>query len=212
MNPSLQRRDAYRQTQIHTASKEQLVLMLYDGVIRFSEQGRQAILDKNIEKKQFALVRSQDIIFELVNGLDHEKGGEIAANLARLYAYAIKRLVDANLKNDTAGIDETQDIFRNLREAWAVAMTQVNREKAEGKAPVIEHTAPTAAVPPTTAFDVKSAVAKPAAATYAPKTPLIGRNFTGNYGPAKGGFSAARGFAASAAPTTGNYAALNAQG
>jgi flagellar protein FliS len=135
-----QRQNAYRQTQIHTASKEQLVLMLYDGVLRFSEQGREAIAEKNYEKKQFALVRSQDIIFELVNGLDHEKGGEIAANLARLYAYAIKRLVDANLKNDAAGIDEAQDIFRNLREAWSGAMAKVAKERADEAPSPIEHT------------------------------------------------------------------------
>jgi flagellar protein FliS len=134
------RQNAYRQTQIHTASKEQLVLMLYDGVIRFSEQGRQAIENKDYEKKQFALVRSQDIIFELVNGLDHERGGEIASNLARLYAYAIKRLVDANMKNDTTGIDETQDIFRNLREAWAGAMAKVAKERADENPTPIEHT------------------------------------------------------------------------
>jgi flagellar protein FliS len=138
-NSYMQRQNAYRQTQIHTASKEQLVLMLYDGVIRFSEQGREAITVKDLEKKQFALVRAQDIIFELVNGLDHERGGEIAANLSRLYAYAIKRLVEANLKNDPTGIDEAQDIFRNLREAWAGAMTKVAKEKAAGQTSPVEH-------------------------------------------------------------------------
>lgn len=140
MNPYQKRQNAYKQTQLNTASKEQLVLMLYDGVVRFSEQGRQAIAEKNIEQKQFTLVRSQDIIFELINGLDREQGGDIAENLSRLYSYSIKRLVDANLTNDTSGIDEVQHIFRNLREAWAGAMDKIAKERAENSAPILEHT------------------------------------------------------------------------
>lgn len=146
MNPYLKRQNAYKQTAINTASKEQLVLMLYDGIIRFSEQGRSAIENKEIEKKQQSLTRAQNIIFELTNSLDFEHGGEIATNLSRLYSYAIRRLVDANMKNDTTGIDETQNIFRNLREAWAGAMAKVAKERAAGTAPVVEHTAAAPAV------------------------------------------------------------------
>ncbi len=139
MNPYQKQQKEYLKTKIQTASKEQLVLMLMDGVIRFSEHGRKAIQEKDYEAKQKNLVRAQDIIIELVNGLDHEKGGDIATNLARLYTYAIKRLVDANMKDDTEGIDETQHIFRNLREAWAVAMEKVGKGKAAANPePVIE--------------------------------------------------------------------------
>ena len=139
MNPYQKQQKEYLKTKIQTASKEQLVLMLMDGVVRFSEHGRKAIAEKDFEAKQKNLVRSQDIIIELVNGLDHEKGGEIATNLARLYTYAIKRLVDANMKDDTSGIDEVQHIFRNLREAWAVAMDKVNKDKASSsESPVLE--------------------------------------------------------------------------
>ena len=131
MNPYAKQQKEYLKTQIKTASKEQLVLMLMDGVVRFSEQGRKAIETKDIEQKQFALVRAQDIVLELVNGLDHEKGGDIATNLARLYSYSMKRLVESNLQNDTTGIDEVQHIFRELREAWAVAMEKAAKENTE---------------------------------------------------------------------------------
>ncbi len=131
MNPFAKQQKEYLKVKIQTASKEQLVLMLMDGVLRFSEQGRVAIENKDIEKKQFSLVRSQDIIIELLSGLNHELGGEISKNLSRLYTYAIKRLVEANIKNDTTCIDDIQNIFRNLREAWAIAMDNVNRERAE---------------------------------------------------------------------------------
>ena len=139
MNPYQKQQKEYLKTKIQTASKEQLVLMLMDGVIRFSEHGRKAIEEKNFESKQKNLVRAQDIVIELVNGLDHEKGGEIATNLARLYTYAIKRLVDANMKNETEGVDEVQHIFRNLREAWAIAMETAGKSKAAASTePVIE--------------------------------------------------------------------------
>lgn len=130
VNPYAKQQKEYLKVKVQTASKEQLVLMLMDGVLRFSEQGRTAIQNKEIEKKQFSLVRSQDIIIELLSGLNHELGGDIAKNLARLYTYSIKRLVEANIKNDTTCIDDVQNIFRNLREAWAVAMDKVHREEA----------------------------------------------------------------------------------
>lgn len=152
-NPYAKQQKEYLKTQVQTASKEQLVLMLMDGILRFSEQGRQAIHDKNIEKKQFALVRTQDIIIELVNGLDHEKGGDIATNLSRLYAYALKRLVEANLKNDTTGIDEVQNIFKSLREAWAIAMETVAKERAEGQPSALEQSAAAAPVMPSSQPD-----------------------------------------------------------
>ncbi len=139
MNPYQKQQKEYLKTKIQTASKEQLVLMLMDGAIRFSEHGRKAIEEKDFESKQKNLVRAQDIVIELVNGLDHEKGGDIATNLARLYTYAIKRLVDANMKNDPEGIDEVQHIFRNLREAWAVAMETAGKSKASTSTePIIE--------------------------------------------------------------------------
>lgn len=139
MNPYQKQQKEYLKTKIQTASKEQLVLMLMDGVIRFSEHGRKSIQEKDYENKQKNLIRAQDIIIELVNGLDHEKGGEIATNLARLYTYAIKRLVDANMKDDLEGIDEVQHIFRNLREAWAVAMDTAGKGKAAASdTPAIE--------------------------------------------------------------------------
>lgn len=130
VNPFAKQQKEYLKVKIQTASKEQLVLMLMDGVLRFSEQGRTAIENKDIEKKQFSLVRTQDIIIELISGLNHELGGEISANLSRLYTYAIRKLVDANMTNNLSAIDEVQNIFRNLREAWAIAMDKVNKDKA----------------------------------------------------------------------------------
>ena len=118
----------YLKTQIVTASKEQLVLMLYDGILRFSEQGRQGLLRGEIDIAHTAFMRTQAIIMELVYTLNREDGGEIASNLARLYAYAFNALIQANLKHDTAKIDEVQNIFRGIREGWIGAMQRMGVE------------------------------------------------------------------------------------
>lgn len=119
----------YLKTKIETASKEQIVLMLMDGVLRFSEQARKAIAEGNEEERHQKLVRCQDIIFELIAGIDREQGGEIAENLGRLYSYSIRSLVVANLDKNPEKIDEVQRIFREIREGWAGAMDSL-RESA----------------------------------------------------------------------------------
>ena len=115
----------YLRTQVQTASKEQLVLMLLDGVIRFAEKGKNALLKSEWEEAHVALMRSQAIIMELFYCLDREQGGEIADNLSRLYAYAFQRLIEANMKHSGEPIDEVQKIFRELRSGWSEAMTKV---------------------------------------------------------------------------------------
>lgn len=120
----------YLKTQIQTASREQLVLMLFDGVIRFSEKAKQALEEKELEASHSACARAQAIIMELFAGLSFTDGGEIAINLGRLYTYAMQRLVDANMKHDTSLLTEVQGIFRNLREGWAVAMEKALAESA----------------------------------------------------------------------------------
>jgi len=112
----------YLKTQIVTASKEQLVLLLYDGILRFTEQGKQALIRNEIDVAHTAFMRAQAIIMELVYTLNREEGGEIAENLARLYAYAFNALIVANLQHEPAKVDEVQNIFRGIREGWIGAM------------------------------------------------------------------------------------------
>ncbi|MDR2390697.1 MAG: flagellar export chaperone FliS [Planctomycetota bacterium] len=115
-------KNMYLKTQIETASKEQLVVMLFDGIIRFTEQARKAILAGTVEESHHFLVRAQAIIMELICTVDKEKGGEVARNLLGLHAYAFNCLVLCNIKKDVAKIDEVQNIYRQLREGWIGAM------------------------------------------------------------------------------------------
>lgn len=125
----------YLKTKIETASKEQLVLMLMDGVLRFSEQARKAIEEKNEEERHLKLIRCQDIIFELIAGIDRDQGGEVAENLGRLYSYSIRCLVVANLDKNAEKISEVQRIFRELREGWAGAMESLRESATDAATP-----------------------------------------------------------------------------
>ena len=139
-------RDQYLRTQVETASKEQLVVMLFDGIVRFTEQARKAIQDNKIEESHHALMRAQAIVMELICTVDKDKGGDIAKNLMGLHAYAFNCLIVCNMKKDLSKIDEVQKIYRQLREGWVGAMDTlgIGANKVAGT-PAATAPAPTAA-------------------------------------------------------------------
>ncbi|HOI89505.1 MAG TPA: flagellar export chaperone FliS [Candidatus Rifleibacterium sp.] len=113
---------AYRKTQIETASPETLILMLYDGALRFMGQAEIAFEEKNIEQISNLLLRVQAIFAELMTALDKEKGGEIAVNLERLYVFFLEKLGEANVKKDVKPMLEIKPLVQNLRNTWEQAM------------------------------------------------------------------------------------------
>jgi flagellar protein FliS len=108
----------YRKGAVNGASPLQLVIMLYDGALRFMEVAKHAMGQKDLEKQNDSLQRAQKIVMELMSCLDMEKGGEIATNLLALYTYALEQLVQGNMKDDVAAIDRVITIFSELRESW----------------------------------------------------------------------------------------------
>ncbi|MFZ5968968.1 MAG: flagellar export chaperone FliS [Bacillota bacterium] len=110
----------YKQNSILTASPEELTLMLYEGMIKFINMAKLYIEEKNMEKAHHANVRAQDIVMELNVTLNMDY--EISQNLRSLYSYMYRRLVDANVKKDTAILDEVLEIAAELRDAWKEAM------------------------------------------------------------------------------------------
>ncbi len=113
---------AYRKTQIETASPETLILMLYDGALRFMGQAEIAFEEKNLEQISNLLLRVQAIFAELMTALDKEKGGEIAVNLERLYVFFLEKLGEANVKKDVKPMLEIKPLVQNLRNTWEQAM------------------------------------------------------------------------------------------
>jgi flagellar protein FliS len=109
---------AYQQNQIMTASQEKLVLLLYEGALRFLKQAEAACAAKDWNNCHHYLLRVQDIITELQASLNQEAGGELAENLFLLYDYLYRRLVEANVKKDILLIAEVQNLLSELRDTW----------------------------------------------------------------------------------------------
>lgn len=120
----------YRKTDIMTASKETILLMMYAGAIRFLKQAQDfAEKNNNPERNRF-IMRAQDIINELRSTLNFELGGEISQNLDSLYAYITKKLSEAMLENKNEHIGETISILNTLNEGWEQAAEQQKKERA----------------------------------------------------------------------------------
>ena len=111
--------NAYMQTHVTTTTPGHLVVMPYDGAITFLEQAKEEIAARNFAQKGILISQALDIIAELDGSLNNEKGGELAQNLHRLYMYCNTRLLRANLKMDTAIIDEVIGILSSFRSAFA---------------------------------------------------------------------------------------------
>jgi len=112
---------AYERTYVETADQRQLILMLYDGAIRFMRKGIVRIEANDIEAAHNYLVRSRDILAELLATLKPEKAGEVGTNLKRLYVYIFNRLVEANLTKNKELVVECVKLMSTLREGWAQA-------------------------------------------------------------------------------------------
>jgi len=120
----------YLKTKVMTASPEMLTLMLWDGAIRFAEQGKDAIQKKEIENSYKALVRSQRIITELTTNLKHDVNPDLCGKLAALYNFIYRRLVDANITKDVKLVDDALEIMRHQRQTWAMLMDKLTKERA----------------------------------------------------------------------------------
>ncbi|ABB37920.1 flagellar protein FliS [Oleidesulfovibrio alaskensis G20] len=113
---------AYFQTQVSTTSQGQLLLMLYDGAIKFLNQAKDKIAQRDYAAKGILISKALDVINELDGSLNPEQGPELAENLHKLYFYCSTRLLNANLKMDVTLIDEVIRILSGLRSAYAQIM------------------------------------------------------------------------------------------
>lgn len=122
--------EAYRQQRILNAPPEHLTLMLYNGCLKFIDDGREFLEKKDYENANTSLQKAQRIIseFRLTLNFDYE----IAHQLLPLYNYIYDRLVEGNIWSDLKKIDEAKEIVVELRDAWVEAMKKARIEKGEG--------------------------------------------------------------------------------
>jgi len=121
---------AYQSTNVQTADQKTLILMLYDGLTRFLQKSIVKMEAKEVEAAHNYLVRSREIVAELLATLRPEKAGDVGENLKRLYVYTFNRIVEANLRKDPEMVKEVIKIVATLREGWANIKPAV--QKAEG--------------------------------------------------------------------------------
>lgn len=112
----------YQRTQAETATPGELVVMLYQGAIRFLNKSQEHFTRQDVEGAHANLVRAQNIVIELMSSLDLSTG-PLAKNLFALYDFMYRRLVEANCKKDYRAIDEVLRLLRELLPAWEHAST-----------------------------------------------------------------------------------------
>lgn len=119
---------AYKKTSIHTASKEQILLMLYQAAIKNCKKGIEAIQDGDVAKKGEYIGKLQDIIIELNSSLDFKVGGEVADELSSLYDYVLYTSTQANIKIDEELLENCLNVLITLYDGWSEAIKSLRKE------------------------------------------------------------------------------------
>lgn len=110
--------DAYRKNAVETATPAELVVMLYDGALRFAAEARDATLKRDIKVRSAATSRLLAIVGHLQSTLDLERGGALAESLDGLYTFVTGRIMDAAFSQSVEPIDEAVRVLTTLREGW----------------------------------------------------------------------------------------------
>ena len=131
-----ERISSYRETQIKTASKGALVVLLYDGLIRFLDIALENIPEKQYEIVNTNILKAQDIISELIMSLNFE-AGDISQKLLNIYSFLNSKLIEGNIKKDPGPIKFVRNMVCELRDAWREIAKKsgtpdINTMQAEG--------------------------------------------------------------------------------
>ena len=138
MNPA----QSYLRTRVLTATPEQLQMMLFDGAVRFAEQGRLALIAKNWEQSYNNISRCQKIISELIASLRPDVSPELCGKLSGLYNFAYRKLIEANIEHKVEALDEAVSVLKYQRETWGLLLQQLGKDKAAKAANGINMPAP----------------------------------------------------------------------
>ncbi len=120
----------YKATSIQSASREKLLLMMYEGAIKFVKLAITAVEKKDIASRGENIGRAFDIVLELNNTLDHKVGdGELAKQLEQLYMFITDQFTKANINNDAKPLQEALKILETLYQGWKQAVEQLKKNE-----------------------------------------------------------------------------------
>lgn len=122
MSAAMRMANFYQQVElsssVESANKHQLIQMLFDGLVSSLVAAEYHIENANIPAKGKSISRACQILVGLQTSLDYQNGGDIARNLGDLYDYASRRLVQANVGNDSSIVAEIRSLLSQIKEAW----------------------------------------------------------------------------------------------
>ena len=117
--------NAYKKASVNTLDQNKLIIMLYDGAIKNASFAVEHMKSEEIEKVHDCLIKTKNIVTELMATLNMDHGGDIAKNLQSLYSYMFSQLIEANMNKKTEPVVIVIDLLKELRAAW----TQINSKK-----------------------------------------------------------------------------------
>ena len=121
----------YKQASVLTASREQILLMMYEGAIKFTKIAISAMEEKRIADRGTNILRAYDIVMELHTTLDHKVGGELAKQLEDLYLFMMDQYTKANIKSDVEPLKSNLKILENLYEGWKQAVEKIKKDNEQ---------------------------------------------------------------------------------
>lgn len=122
MNPYAKGNTAYRKAAVTTKDQGTLIMMLYDGAIRFLKTAIVKLEKKDLEESHNFIVKAKNIISELMTSLKVDEANKISTDLQSLYTYMFNRLIDANIQKDTECLQEVLELLVELRDGWKAVL------------------------------------------------------------------------------------------
>ena len=116
--------NAYKKAAVNTLDQNKLIIMLYDGAIKNASFAVEHIKSGEIEKVHNCLIKTKNIVTELMATLNMEHGGDIAKNLQSLYSYMFSQLIEANMEKKSEPVIVVIDLLKELRAAWVQINTK----------------------------------------------------------------------------------------
>ncbi len=121
----------YQENKIEGSSQGEMIILLYEGCIRFMNEALVFIEENKIQDAHNKIIKAQRIINELMVTLDFEAGGEIAQNLYNLYDFIMNELIKANIKKEKEGLYNSIEVMQELLDAWRVVIKEAQANAQE---------------------------------------------------------------------------------